>query len=112
MGLEVGQKLWFVGYRGNARQVTVTRIGRIWVTLEYPAHKPYRINPVNLEVDGGDYASPGQCYLSREVYENEKAVLRNWSDLIQRIHTPRPINNIGKEDLMKIKQLLGLEPWI
>lgn len=72
-GLTVGQELWFVpGHRGgHSHYVTVQKIGRKWAEVG----KRLRIDLETLIADGGDFMSPGTCYLSKE--EHEQAVERS-----------------------------------
>jgi hypothetical protein len=73
----VGQKLWFVGSKINPRQyeIEVTKVGRLWATLGDDGR--YRCD-ASGQVDGGHYASPGRCYVSREAYELEQARSAAW----------------------------------
>ena len=73
---KVGQKLWFVSslrIRADC-EVTVEKAGRVWATLD---------NRMRCDssgsVDGGDYSSPGHCYVNREAYELEQSRLNAWS---------------------------------
>ena len=73
---EVGQKLWFVWSErriGEPREVTVEKVGRVWATLDN-----HRRCDATGKVDGGQYQSPGHCYVSREVYELEQSRLNAW----------------------------------
>ena len=73
---EVGQKLWFVRNRKRSdgpREVTVEKAGRVWATLS----NRLRCDATG-KVDGGNYQSPGHCYVNREAYELEQARLSAW----------------------------------
>ena len=73
MKLKVGQKLWMVysdHRRGHSHEVTVEQVGRKWAYLD--KFNKSRIYIASLKVDGGEYSSPGQCYLSKEDYEKER----------------------------------------
>ena len=75
----VGQRLLYVPAqnRGPPREVTVTRVGRKW----FEANGVYsRISIETLWVDGGQYGSPGRCWLSAESYEAEKSRQAAWSE--------------------------------
>lgn len=68
--LKVGQKLWFVpsyGRRAKPYEVEVVKVGRKWAYI----NGRRRIHIESLVVDGGDYQSPGCCYLSKEEHEYE-----------------------------------------
>lgn len=73
---KLGQKLWFVGIGKNPRQfeVEVTKVGRLWATLD---DGRYRCD-TNGRVDGGEYQSPGHCYVSREAYDLERTRSVAW----------------------------------
>lgn len=73
---EVGQKLWFVRSEkrsGEPREVTVEKAGRVWATLS----NHLRCDATG-KVDGGNYQSPGHCYVNREAYELEQVRLSAW----------------------------------
>jgi len=73
---EVGQKLWFVRSEkrsGQPQEVTVEKVGRVWATLDF-----HMRCDSSGRVDGGQYSSPGHCYVSREVYELEQSRLNAW----------------------------------
>lgn len=63
-----GQTLWLVPSRyrhsGEPREVTITKVGRKWLTL----NNGYRAAVDGLALDGGEYSSPGVCYLTREAW--------------------------------------------
>lgn len=64
--LTEGQKLWWVPTKNQAssKEVTVTRIGHRWAYL----NNKQRLDKNTLIADGGEYSSPGKCYLSESVY--------------------------------------------
>lgn len=81
MSLTVGQELWFVHREkrsGAPRAVTVTKVGRKWVHLDYCG---LRIGIDTLVADGGDYAEPGRCWVNREAWEAEEARSDAWERL-------------------------------
>ena len=74
MTLVVGQTLWYVpsyGYRRDGHEVSVEKIGRRWATL---AGNWGRIDKDTLWLDGGQHSSLGRCWLSREAWEESKAI--------------------------------------
>jgi hypothetical protein len=80
-----GQKLWMVfsqRYCGEPREVTVIKVGRKWAEIDV---RGYRIDKTTLAIDGGDYTSPGRCYLCRETYERRVALLRAWNAVASKI---------------------------
>lgn len=78
MTLVVGQKLWYVpsDKRGQPHAVTVLKVGRKWADLDYARR---RISIKTLRADGGQYSSPGRCYLSQAEYEAEVALDKAWT---------------------------------
>lgn len=85
--LTVGQKLWFVrsgrnGRSGDGMEVIVEKVGRKWA--EISAGAP-RIDIESLVADGGQYTSPGRCYLSEVAYDEIVSLTKAWRDFAQRI---------------------------
>jgi len=84
-GLEVGQRLWFVRkvnrsrYGENDYFVQISKVGRKWAEFSrvwadgsvHDHHVDGRLSLDSLKVDGGDYSSPGTCYLSKGTYDEE-----------------------------------------
>jgi hypothetical protein len=106
----VGQTLWFVynNYGNRSRlnsEVTITKVGREWLTLS----SGRRINKHTLEVDGKGYASPGRCYLSREIYEKRMATLKAWRDFSSSIDPRNPPDGVELESIAQAMRLLNLE---
>jgi hypothetical protein len=79
MTLTVGQVLWFVPshIRDKPEAVTVLKIGRKWAHIG----KHGRVNRETLFVDGGTFASPGRCWLSKEAWEAEVRRQEAWQRL-------------------------------
>ena len=79
--LKVGQQLWYVPSDIRFRKpefVTVTKVGRKWASLNW---RGYRISIDDLRVDGDAYSSPGQCYLSKEEYDQAMERQSAWKAL-------------------------------
>lgn len=107
--LEVGQELWYVpSYRGGeGHPVKIQRVARKWAYLE-GSYRPERISIDTLTVDGGEYSSPGQCYISKEVYEQQQEIKKEWADLVRRLsHIPN--QNVTIEDIRQARRLLGVD---
>lgn len=88
--LKTGDTLWYVpenrrmaGFGGEQREFTVTKVGRVWATVADPRKTVERVHTENLRADGKGYASPGQCYRSREHYEEWQATSEAWGDLLR-----------------------------
>lgn len=77
--LSVGQGLYYVPKYGDPRIVTVTKVGRKWATIG-EGYAGFRIDLQTLAADGGDYSSPGQCYLSQAEYKATKARRGAWDE--------------------------------
>lgn len=101
--LENGQELWWVT-EGSKRAyvVIVSKVGRKWAQLD----NGHRIDVDTLVADGGEYTSPGRCYLNRELYEQESAVLSEWKRLKDDMHS-QP-KNLSVDDILAARKLLGL----
>lgn len=88
--LEVGQTLWYVpnwGRHAQGHEVTVTKVARRWASLGrgWP-----RIDKNTLWADGGDYGSPGRCYLSEAHYRESEALQALWRDFSRRLSSTPP----------------------
>jgi hypothetical protein len=106
--LVVDQKLWFVPRHtrhASACEVSVTAVGRKWAQIG----KRGRVDMETLYVDGGQYASPGRCHLSREVYEKEQSLRDAWSRFISKLSGMRIISEgVTIEDIEAAKKLLRI----
>lgn len=105
--LQEGQKLWWVyssNRRGQPREVTVTKVGRKWAQLDNNC----RIDIETLLADGGDYMSPGCCYLSKDIYDSGVALQKAWSEMkrdIQYASTPEGVTVV---DIQAARTLLRM----
>lgn len=109
MALTVGQTLWLVVDHGRAlsREVTVSKIGRRWATLDQTGMR-LRIDKETLGVDGDDFWSPGRCWLSREAYEIDRETRHCWAlfrDAVSRRKLPL---SASAEDIRQAAKLLGI----
>lgn len=74
------QKLWMVPnvrYIGEPCEVTIVKVGRKWLTLD----NGYRAAIDTLVLDGGQFISPGRCYLTRKEWEETTALKDAWVKL-------------------------------
>jgi hypothetical protein len=81
---KVGDKLWYVGrdWGGCSCEVTVTKVGRIWVTLS---------NLERFEKNGRWTTDNGRCYASKEYYQNNARADDLWQQLCHGLmYWPRP----------------------
>lgn len=102
---EAGQVLWYVPRDGrNAREVKVTSVGRKWARLG----ASYRVALDSTHVDGGNYASPGTLYLSKEAHELVLARARAWNKLRRCIERSwYPPEHITRESIERAAAALG-----
>lgn len=62
--------------------VTVARVGRKWVTIATASgFSPWRFDPEEMEIDGGDYASPGNVYWNRFAFDQAQEKRALWTEL-------------------------------
>lgn len=103
---KVGQKLWFVRNEkrsGAPMEVTVQSVGRKWFQLDFRL----RCDASGL-VDGGQYQSPGHCYISKEAYELECARLEVWWKFKRSLeYKPMP-DSLTIEELAQISATLKI----
>lgn len=106
--LQIGQTLYFVPRHLRDRRsenVTVEKIGRKWATLS----NRHRIDIETLVVDGGEYSSPGRCYLSKDEYEAESALQSTWNSFKREIERQSRIpGGVTVERIAEARKLLNL----
>ena len=92
MKFEVGQKLWYVQSEYLRRQVdpghevTVTKIGRKWIHILGPhIHAKDKFDLEYMQIDGGEYTSPGRVHLSEQHYKDHLYSLRLWSSFVGKL---------------------------
>jgi len=86
--LKAGDKLYFLAhskYR-SSEDVTVLKAGRKWATLDNQT----RIDLSDWIADGGEYVSPGRCYLSKQEYDDECELLDKWEAFVKKINRSDP----------------------
>lgn len=106
----VGQVLYFVGsnshHNKEGRDVTVTRVGRKWATLD----NGYRISVDSWRADGNGYQSPGRCYVNRDAHWHETKRVEGWNALHTRIRNQHSIpDGVTTEQIEQASVLLGLD---
>lgn len=107
--LQVGQKLWYVPADGRdahrSRYVTVTSIGRKWADLDINS----RVNLETLWMEARrGYPSNGQCYVSKEAYEEEVGRQRLWRSIRDAIGWSAP-SGITTDAIRQAAALLGIQ---
>jgi hypothetical protein len=105
-----GQKL-FALYDHNVKSptlegITITKIGRQWVSFardSYRYHADSRFNPNTMRIDGGNYTSPGDVWISEEDWKDDQLAQRLWMQVRNRMPpmanermTPDVVRQIGK----------------
>lgn len=108
--LKVGQQLWFVPRERRSSQpkfVTVTKVGRDWAYVSGHRHNS-RVSLVSLDIDGGEYASPGRCYLNREEYEQQVAATTALHQVAQGVKI-YGLTTIPLSDILQAAKLLKIE---
>lgn len=107
--LTEGQSLWWVPTQlrhANQRTVTVTKVGRKWAQLD----NGRRIDIESMHADGGEYSSPGCCYLSEEYYKAKVALVGAWNSLCATIRYKNAPDGITLGDIAAARKLLKLPP--
>lgn len=115
--LVIGQKLWFVTSTNRSRwgandyYVSISKIGRKWVYVKHTegGYDKGRIGIDDLRMDGGDYTSPGECYISKESYEKEKHRNVVWERILNSIRYSACPKNMSIEKLNEFAELLGVD---
>lgn len=112
MKLTVGQTLWYVpsGRHGNPHEITVEKVGRKWATCS----RFLRIDMETLAADGGNYSSPGSCYLSKADHDAEVALEETWKrfrDLVDRQwHCPEGVRISQMENAARALFKTSVQP--
>ena len=104
---KVGQELWCV-YNdrriGQQHTTVVQKVGRKWIELS----NSHRMNAETMRLDGGNYSSPGMCYLSREEFEEIKQKNDAWR-LFQRKVEWLSADNLCIDDIRAAAKLLQID---
>lgn len=107
---QVGQELYFVpnsmvSRRESPHTVTITKVGRKWLTLS----NYYRVDRDDLRADGGNYSSPGRCWLSQEEYEKACRLALAWEQFKLHLQNiPRPAM-LTLDKIREARRVLGME---
>lgn len=106
---KVGDELFCVehlhyGY-GEVRcsQCKVTKVGRKWIYLD----NDHRMDKETMRLDGGDFNSPGRCYLSESDYRDRQAIVRILHSISNEYRWTMNRDNLPPlEDVKKAARLL------
>lgn len=108
---QVGDKLWYVANNrrqssGSQYEVIVTKVGRKWIYVapDSDSRVEFRIDPDTLWADGGRYTSPGKCYSSKEVYEEEMYSMKLFQELRRKMEHSK---DVGSKEVLKAAKILG-----
>lgn len=111
MTLTVGQTLWYVPHqryesgRDRGTEVTVIKVGRKWADLNRGIP---RISIQTMQADGGQYSSPGRCYLSRDEWLAEITLNAIWRDFASRIGGQSPPDGVTEDAIRQAAELLHI----
>ena len=102
-----GQKLWWVSQRGRDNvqcEVAVVKVGRKWAQL----NNWCRIDVGTLVADGGEYQSPGCCYLSQSAYEDAVELTKAWADFTAALQYKSVPEGCTVQAIASARRLLGV----
>ena len=92
----------------NSEIVKISKVGRKWLHLAvYGAD--YKADIETLRLDGGNYSSPGQCYLSEIDYINHQNRLKVWSEISQLVSRRRMPEGMTLERMREILEELSFD---
>ncbi len=102
MKLEVGQTLWWVPRHGAPCDVTVTKVGRKWVTLSN--YRRVLADTLMVEAD-----SQTRCYLDRTAHEADMALGAVWREFLRQLNPSyRAPPGMTIERIQQAAELLGI----
>lgn len=103
MKYAIGQTLyWVPGHHRAPYSVTITTIGRVWMTLSN--HEKVTIAGLTV---GGDFRS-GTCYPSEQVYRDTVLVAKAWRNLRNGMgYVPAP--GVTLEQIHEAAKILGVK---
>lgn len=105
--LSVGQELFYVKTHNKYVKgtcVVVVKIGRKWAELS----NGDRINKDTLWTDGGQYSSPGRCWLSEADYDTHIITYRIWNDFASRISRGAVPDGLTEQAIRQAAALLSV----
>ncbi len=104
----VGQILWYVPtqrWNGEKREVTITKIGSKWLTLNNGDRA--EIDGLGVECKG--YSDKARCYVDRVAYEEEQALKEAWTAFRQDTDRMRKVPKLATiEAIQQARKLLGV----
>lgn len=112
----LGKTVRFVcsGLWAKPCELVVCAIGRKWVSLRYPDSpvSRYRVEIGSVEIDGGEYSSPGRVYESEAAYREEQELRQAWDKFAGHIanHRHRVPAGMTQEKIAEATRILGSDP--
>lgn len=105
---QVGQVLWYAPYdrRNRPSVIVVSSVGRKWVKFNRDSR---RFDASTMEVDGGQYSSPGKIWMSREDYEADSRIQGEWGYLGRDVYFGKPAPGLTLDDIAQARKLLRLD---
>jgi hypothetical protein len=80
-------------HRSQARELRITKVGRVWLTLE--DNRRIDIKTLLMDAEGQGYAD--QCYLTRDDWMLERARQSSWGSLRHVLHRSGPPAHVTAE---------------
>lgn len=108
--IEIGIPFFFVPNerRHAGRRVTVSKIGRRWITLSDGNRFDCTSDDWRI-VDGGGYSSPGRLWDSERHFENSQRVREILNAIEHRFRLGREDCNVTLENATEAARLLGVD---
>lgn len=113
--MKPGDKLYRIPtmrHGGNEREVTVTKVGRKWASLNNGERclvdgEPFGCHPE----DGGEYTSRADYWPSREAYQAVRDLKQAWERFRQLVdsYPNRPPEGITVENIRYVRRMLFRE---
>jgi hypothetical protein len=108
--IQVGQELVYVRDQNSMpgkvepQTVRVEKVGHKWIHI----NNGKRLDRESLRADGGDYSSPGRCYLRLQDYQNERAHSIAWGALKKALSaTCGAPAGVSTDNILQAMRLLG-----
>lgn len=96
---KVGQQI-FVEWRNGSKPYmlteTVSKIGRKWVEF---MNGRCRFNPETMNIDGGEYTSPGRVWLTEDAYDAHVERRHMWQKLYKLASRHTPPDHLSIEQM-------------
>lgn len=108
MEFHIGQVVYLSEELSKCRlrdaEFTVAKVGRKWIECS----NGDRFDKQTLQIDGGQYSSPGFAYLTKEAFYEKVELKQLWSALGYAIHYGGPPTNVTPADIRSAAEVLKL----